>query len=69
MKALLRQLAYSILITLLVGRGSATVADELSISIDFPSGSGKLIAIDQQRRVISFQPTPNPDRGWACWWY
>jgi len=69
MKLFLRQFAFFILVTMLIGRGAATVAGELSISIDFPSGSGKLIAIDQQRRAINIRPTPHPDRGWDCWWY
>ncbi len=41
----------------------------LSVSIDFPGGSGKVIEIDQESRLIRLVPTPHKDRGWQCWWY
>jgi hypothetical protein len=41
----------------------------LEVSIDFASGSGRVLALDQRDRMIRVNPTPHPGRGWACWWY
>ena len=42
---------------------------ELTVSTDFPGGSGTVAAIDQDQAVIRLDPTDHPDRGWRCWWY
>lgn len=41
----------------------------LVVETNFPSGSGKVIEIDQAARHIKIEPTPHESRGWACWWY
>lgn len=43
--------------------------DTLTVSIDFPGGSGEVLDIDQEARTIRLVPTPHRDRGWSCWWY
>lgn len=48
---------------------ASAAANELTVHIDFPGGSGEVTSLDQQRRAISIQPTAHADRGWACWWY
>ncbi len=42
---------------------------QLVVETNFPSGSGKLIEIDQAARRITIEPTAHESRGWACWWY
>ena len=66
-----RQLGISIFALVLGLAWGAGVgfAEDLRVSIDFSGGSGKVVNIDQQRRAIEIQPSPHPDRGWACWWY
>jgi hypothetical protein len=44
-------------------------ASEISISTDFPGGSGEVVNIDQTSRLVQLLPTAHPDRGWVCWWY
>lgn len=44
-------------------------ADPLTIHTDFPGGSAKVEAIDQEQRLVRLTPTDHKDRGWACWWY
>lgn len=44
-------------------------ATTLSVAIDFPGGSGEVVEIDQEARLIRLVPTPHKDRGWQCWWY
>jgi hypothetical protein len=46
-----------------------TCAADLSVSIDFPGGSGQVLELDQEKRLITLNPTVHKDRGWACWWY
>lgn len=41
----------------------------LVVESSFPSGSGKVIEIDQTSRHIRIEPTAHESRGWACWWY
>jgi len=41
----------------------------LQVHTDFPGGSGQVIRIDQDKRVIRLRPSSHPGRGWACWWY
>ena len=40
----------------------------LSVSTDFPGGSGRVLEIDQAARAVRLVPTPHQDRGWSCWW-
>jgi hypothetical protein len=55
---------------LLVARSlAADGATPLSVAIDFPGGSGDVIEIDQEARLIRLVPTLHKDRGWRCWWY
>ncbi len=42
---------------------------ELSVSIDFPGGSGAVQQIDQQHRTIALRPTKHKGKGWECWWF
>ena len=42
---------------------------ELGIETDFPGGSGVIRSVDQEKRVISIDPTDHPGKGWRCWWY
>jgi hypothetical protein len=58
-------------IVLLVVRIAAaeTPAGALRVSSDFEGGSVTVSSIDQNRRVVSFTPGGDPDRGWPCWWY
>ncbi|MDA1051635.1 MAG: M14-type cytosolic carboxypeptidase [Planctomycetota bacterium] len=42
---------------------------QLVVETSFPSGSGKVIEIDQATRHIRIEPTSHESRGWACWWY
>ncbi|MCS6851028.1 MAG: M14 family zinc carboxypeptidase [Gemmataceae bacterium] len=44
-------------------------AAELKVVADFPNGSARVEAIDQQTRTIRVLPYPHLDRGWVCWWY
>jgi hypothetical protein len=44
-------------------------APALTVTSDFPNGSGEVQAIDQQVRVIRLFPARRPDRGWTLWWY
>jgi hypothetical protein len=44
-------------------------AGALRIETGFPSGSGVVEEIDQQRRQIRLSPTPHENRGWVCWWF
>lgn len=44
-------------------------AEQLSIDIDFESGSGVVEKIDQDARVIRMSPSPHKGRGWDCWWF
>ena len=46
----------------------ANGATTLSVSIDFAGGSGEVVEIDQEARLIRLVPTPHKDRGWQCWW-
>ncbi len=45
------------------------VCAEITVSSDFPGGSGEVVAIDQSARLIRLNPTDHPDKGWRCWWY
>jgi hypothetical protein len=49
--------------------GDAGAAKVLQVNTDFPGGSAKVLAIDQQDRLIRLNPSPHQDRGWAVWWY
>src|ERR1041384_6390786 len=49
--------------------GAQAATSVLSVSSDFPNGSGKVLALDQEARKIAIVPTPHPGRGWECWWY
>jgi len=44
---------------------------ELTISTDFPGGSGDVVGIQTStaKAAIRITPTLQPDRGWPCWWY
>ena len=42
---------------------------EIKVITDFPGGSGSVLDIDQQQRIIRLMPTDHPGRGWRCWWY
>ncbi len=46
----------------------ASAPPRLSLSVDFPGGSGQVLEIDQAARLIRIVPTPHQDRGWPCWW-
>ncbi len=59
----------SITVSIAVVFSSLAAADDLSISTDFPSGSGEVVVLNQPFRAVHIKPTPHPDRGWACWWY
>lgn len=58
-----------LVLTLLAGCPALVAAGELAVHTDFEGGSGKVIKIDQQQRLVSIDPTPHEDRGWICWWY
>ncbi len=42
---------------------------ELSVSIDFPGGSGRVEQIDQVERKIVLKPSKLENKGWECWWF
>lgn len=44
-------------------------APRLQVQADFPGGSARVEAIDEETRTIQLVPTPHKDRGWVCWWY
>lgn len=44
------------------------LAAELRVRTDFEGGSARVAAVDQEARVIRFQPGGDPERGWPCWW-
>ncbi|MBP86761.1 MAG: zinc carboxypeptidase [Planctomycetaceae bacterium] len=48
---------------------SATALTNLVVETNFPSGSGKVIEINQDERLIKLEPSSHEGRGWACWWY
>lgn len=56
-------------VLLVVQASHALGREPLAVSIDFPGGSGEVLAMDQEARHIRLQPTAHPDRGWVCWWY
>ena len=62
-------LAVAAMSTASLGSAHITASEPLQVSVDFPSGSGEVLAIDQEKRAIAIRPTPHVDRGWACWWY
>lgn len=39
------------------------------VDTDFPGGSGEVVSIDHEQRVLVLNPTDHPDRGWRCWWH
>jgi hypothetical protein len=60
--------------TLVIGAafGSAKLfGGELSVTSDFASGSGDVIAISVAENMAKIEITPSlrTDRGWPCWWY
>ena len=42
---------------------------EIKVSTGFPGGSGTVLDVDQEQRIIRLMPTDHPGRGWRCWWY
>ncbi len=50
---------------LVCGRAAA---GELTIETDFEGASARVVAIDQQERIIRFEPGGDPRQGWPCWW-
>ena len=46
----------------------SVAAAELAAETTFEGASAKIIGIDQQQRIISFEPGGNPERGWPIWW-
>jgi hypothetical protein len=44
-------------------------ADLLSVTTNFPGGSGDIDRIDQNSRTIHITTEDTQGRGWACWWY
>lgn len=61
----------AILIATAVFASSELYGDEISVSSDFASGSGDVIAIATTGEVttIEIMPSMRQDRGWPCWWY
>src|SRR6188474_735616 len=47
----------------------AEAPGSLRVSSDFEGGSVRVLSIDQDKRVISFTPGGDPERGWPCWWF
>lgn len=56
-----------IAIVSLASRGLAL--GEITVSTDFPGGSGEVVSIDQDTATIRLNPTDHPGKGWRCWWY
>ncbi len=48
---------------------SLAEAGDLVVTTEFIGGSGKVIEIDQAKRIVRLNPTAHKDRGWVCWWY
>ena len=42
---------------------------QLKVDADFPGGSVRVEKIDQEARLVRFQPAAYEGRGWVCWWY
>ncbi|QOV92275.1 M14 family zinc carboxypeptidase [Humisphaera borealis] len=61
--------SWMIVFAALLGGPTHALAADLSISIDFPSGSGRVQEIDRATRAIRLEPTPHKGRGWSCWWF
>lgn len=47
----------------------AGLLSEIVVNTDFPGGSGEVVSLDQEARVLILNPTDHPERGWRCWWY
>lgn len=45
------------------------MSGEITVSTDFPGGSGEVVSIDQAEATIVLNPTDHPGKGWRCWWY
>jgi len=54
---------------LLVLSASSVFAEGLTVSSDFPGGSGEVTTIDRENRLIVINPADHPGKGWRCWWY
>lgn len=71
--ALMRCLLVSWLVGLIVGvfalEASGQSAQRLSLAVDFPGGSGEVVALDEAAGVIHIQPSLRTGLGWPCWWY
>lgn len=57
-----------LLATVLTACSSQLPAD-LTVTTDFPGGSGTVVAIDDETWTISLRPQVRKERGWPCWWY
>ncbi len=70
-----RCIALVIVWPMLVGSAGADAIDagstppKLVVETNFPSGSGKVVAVDQTNRYIKIEPMTHASKGWACWWY
>ena len=42
---------------------------QIQVGTDFPGGSGEVLDIDQEQRIVRLKPDDHPGRGWRCWWY
>ncbi|HEX5106500.1 MAG TPA: M14-type cytosolic carboxypeptidase, partial [Pirellulaceae bacterium] len=61
-----------------MARGAALVAlvlaanaarGEITVTTEFEGGSAKVLAIDQEKKMVRIMPAGDPERGWPCWWY
>jgi hypothetical protein len=58
-----------ILMVAVVLQTPSRLRGEIHVEIDFPGGSGEVIAIDQVKPEIRLRPSTHMDKGWDCWWY
>lgn len=61
--------AASLVVMVAFGIALPACGAELKCSSDFEGGSGDVLSIDQEQRMIRITPTFHKDRGWPCWWY
>jgi hypothetical protein len=52
-----------------IGGGLHQARAEISAHADFEGASAKILAIDQEKKIVRIMPAGDPERGWPCWWY